>query len=765
MKNLVKLAIFGSIMVCNHLIAAEIDLDFDSTMNAPPAGLDSQGSAWSGGVISELENSKLRASGKNAYVISGASGRAVFGRPVNNVRFFFVHGDGIPAGTATAFNADGRVLATANSKAATSFGDSRNFVRFRTSEPISAIEFSGGAVDAVTADAFEVDYFGIQQQWVNNDLEEGNRQGLTFDYISTSDMLYVAWYSYTSVQTGPEFDDVGATDNRWLTAQLDISDIDQNTASGMIFASTGGVFDMPNTGNQQTMEVGTMTVEFQDCDLAMVSYDLPGAGLSNQFAVIPLEKRVNPDGFRCDPEAELPTVFEPDISQVDADVDVSVRAARDAERIALQFSWATNKNYAGLLHDIRALDETGEWNRPDANIDIDSPTKVNEDRVAVIFGVQNAGDLSTESANMGCFQSCHADMNGMPQNVEDTRHYVIPRDSANLDTYQADMWHWRGSRSGPMGYAEDTWVRAHEFGTGAQGRRRDETGPDGRLRENQGFDTEFSVTVDGQSMTVKLPDFVFDPALNSGFYFLNDGTRLITEETIGNLFSAQSITAMEAGELQHALITNGPRTNVVAVADLDAAARDEVAAQAVAGGIINRPFLNDDTTGTSDQHDIESDRGFNGGTWTVTMFRELNTGSEFDIDLSGIASQSYPMAFAVHDSNDGERSHQVSVPVTLGAGGDIEPVEVLDVEEVNWAAITPFTHRNFKPGDISYEWLNDQETGHPVTRTGACSSCHFRASADHGPGGAQAPGQCLTCHSNGERAAQLWEYAPLNLQD
>ncbi len=455
-------------------------------------------------------------------------------------------------------------------------------------------------------------------------------------------------------------------------------------------------------------------------------------------------------------------VFEPDTSQVDADIDVAVRAARDDERIALRFSWQTNKNYAGLLHDIRTLDPDGEWTQPAAEISIDDPKRVNEDRISIVFGVEDGGALAIESEYFGCFQSCHSDMNGMPDATVDARHYVLPLDAGQLQTFQSDMWHWRGSRSGPVGFAEDTWVRAHDFDTGAQGRQRDEIGPDGNLRETQRFNTVHTVTIDGQAQVVNLPEFVYDPDINSGFYFLNDGRRLITRETIGNLFSSQTIGKMEAGQLQHQLIVNGPRANAIAVADLDQATRDEIAVQALSGGIINRPLLSDDTSGTSDQHDIEAGRRFDNGTWTVTLFRDLATGSPLDIDLSAIASRDYPMAFAVHDSNDSGRSHQVSVPLTLGAGGSIEPVEVADVQAVNWLAIAPFNTKTFKPGDMSFQWLDES---HPVRVDTTCSSCHSLFSEDHGPQGPRPPGSCLNCHSDGNRAAKVWEYAPLGLQN
>ena len=303
----------------------------------------------------------------------------------------------------------------------------------------------------------------------------------------------------------------------------------------------------------------------------------------------------------------------------------------------------------------------------------------------------------------------------------DASHYVMPEDAAQIGTYQSDMWHWRGSRAGPMGFAEDTWIAAHDFGTGGQGRQRDVPGPDGDLRQIQNFDIEYNVTVDGQAVTVKLPSFVYDPDLNSGFYFLNDGVQLITEDAIGNLFSTHSIDKMEADLLQHQLITNGERVNALAVADLDATALNEVARQALAGGIINRQFLVDDTAGTSDQHDIPALRRFSNDRWTVTLIRELDTESPLDTDLTMLDLQKYPMAFAVHDSNDRFLSHQVSVPFTLGAAGDIEPT-VVD-------GLTMSTGWVYSPGyDIVQAWrqyvvrVAQRQSGRPP----GCRRCHLQ---------------------------------------
>ncbi|MDT8438868.1 MAG: ethylbenzene dehydrogenase-related protein [Wenzhouxiangellaceae bacterium] len=742
-KTLLSGMIAGILATGSALAETALKLDFEPGNQPQSSSAKSMDAArWFGGQATWLDNSALRASGKHALVADSAAATLVFAEPMMNVEFFFVHGDQIRPGTARAFSADGRLIGSVSSRKATHFGDSRNFVSFKSKDPVFMIEFDGGAIDALQADAFQIDYPLVQGQWVQVVEGEDNRQGITFDFIETSNLLFAAWYTYGTDAAEPAFETVGAADNRWLTGQLDIGS-NSNTASGPLFATSGGAFAQTATGAEASVQAGDLSVTFIDCDRAIVDYQLADGGPAGQFEIIPLEKRVNPSEFSCDPEASRPTVFQPDVSRTDSNINVLVRAARDLDRLALQFSWRTNKNYPGVLHDLRQLGENGEWGAPIANISRDSATRVNEDRVAVIFETETSDFvLSEQTKSFGCFMSCHEDLPDMPENTGVASHYVI-NGRVDPGTYQADMWHWRGSRSGPMGFAEDTWISAElREDPDSEGRQRDanSVGPDGnrlRLRENQGFGSEFDVVVNGQARTVKLPTFVYDPALNSGFYFLNDGTRLITEARIGDLWAFNTIERMEAGELQHALINFGPRANAVRVADLDAEELNKVAAQALAGGLINRPFLNDDYTGDSDQHHVRSNRSFENGVWTVTLIRDLNTGSPNDIDLSAIGEREFTFGVAVHDSNNGGRTHNISVPLTLG--GDVEPVAVDAIEDVDWLSIPAFSTVLFKPGDMSFEWLQDKENGHRnqiVTR-------------------------CSTCHGQGGVAAR----APLNLQD
>ena len=73
----------------------------------------------------------------------------MFSQPVVAATFFYVHGFGY-GGTgdlATAYAADGSVVASLSSKAVTTSGDLANFVTLTGSKPITRITFVGGVVD------------------------------------------------------------------------------------------------------------------------------------------------------------------------------------------------------------------------------------------------------------------------------------------------------------------------------------------------------------------------------------------------------------------------------------------------------------------------------------------------------------------------------------------------------------------------------------------------------------------------------------------
>lgn len=108
------------------------------------------GSSWSGGIVRTERMPPLYASGSFSYEIRSEGGEVAFDPPADSVRFFYVHGFGFTAGTATAFDAANSVVGTANSRPATSSSDPTNFVALDPPAPIARIEFSAGVIDNFT---------------------------------------------------------------------------------------------------------------------------------------------------------------------------------------------------------------------------------------------------------------------------------------------------------------------------------------------------------------------------------------------------------------------------------------------------------------------------------------------------------------------------------------------------------------------------------------------------------------------------------------
>ena len=301
------------LMLSSQLAAQTVTIRFDNS--GPESGVTTpgttefsfMGSNWSGGQVFTAASPPLYASGSFSYRVVDGSAMVEFDQAVIDVSFFFVHGGGSNPGSATAFNATGDALATVDSNQASGFGDSGNFVAFDSAEPIARIEFTGGIVDnfsfmVTEEEPFEFDFTLAEGNWVNPDPVFANsRQGLMFDFGPSLNILFVAWFTYTSVPMMPPDDapmDIGSEDQRWFTALLNI---DGNVATGTMRFSTGGEFDAPAPAFLDTREAGTISIEFTACDQATVTYSFDEPSLSRAFEIIPLEKSVNAAGFNCEP--------------------------------------------------------------------------------------------------------------------------------------------------------------------------------------------------------------------------------------------------------------------------------------------------------------------------------------------------------------------------------------------------------------------------------------------------------------------------------
>ncbi len=452
--------------------------------------------------------------------------------------------------------------------------------------------------------------------------------------------------------------------------------------------------------------------------------------------------------------------------------EVWVQAVYDDSRVAIRFEWESGPKdlpaalgsgqvFPGQVHDPLVWDGS-QFDRFPAS------SRLQEDRLSMMIGTRQSHGAAL--ATTGCYISCHSGME---------RHNVGPGNPV------LDMWHWRGGRSGPMGYAEDTGVDEVE-------RIRDSAGSPpsawlraagDRLRENQA-----AILGTGHALAEGLPRFVFHKGkeMPEGFqiprYFVwNDAGEIIqdplvevpqiTDVSVNRTLlvayqdrefdPVDRVNSIDMGYLVHA--ANGETAHLPGHlqtpgtaayefwtgfwADelgvgLDDAAAAETLIQEIhsewegsgRAGIVTRSvgFIF-----PSSQHTITAEREFDEaqGHWRVTMVRDLNTGDPDDVNLSGLPTgASYTLGFAVHDRGGAAATHDISMPYLLSgtSGADIRAVQVPDVQSANWSDVPTlearFIQREFvAPNNMwTLDWLKDPtiHEGYHSVDVVTCQACH-----------------------------------------
>lgn len=458
----------------------------------------------------------------------------------------------------------------------------------------------------------------------------------------------------------------------------------------------------------------------------------------------------------------------PDPTVPTSNKQVQVQVAYDATDVAFRFTWKTQKKlfpagqantgqqYPMQFHDVLKHNGTA-FNR------LPSGERLEEDRVSLMIS-ETVGGI-TAFGIAGCAITCH---DGMA--------------SHNLPNPEVlDHWHWRGARSGPMGYAEDAAVTDVE-------RIRDNLGTPpskflrssgDRLREDQAAmsGTTHPVLTDG------LPRFVFNKGkvMAGNFtipsYFLtNQDNNIITDPYTGippvkNLTNNRSLivayqeTAFDPIDKVNALdlgylvfVATGEVAHLPAhMSDSSSADfiswRNYMAGQSsisTAAAALNK--LNDVHAAwvgsgrsamvgrgigfiyASDQHDITSERSYNSSTneWTVVLRRKLSTGSTRDADLAGIPTGTkYTFAFAMHDSGSGSETHDIAIPVTLSkeaSGSDMQAKSVTSLNSINWSQVPVYETNWVKQehlANYTWDWLTGPaHLGAGAVTSLTCVSCH-----------------------------------------
>ncbi len=132
---------------------------------------------------------------------------------------------------------------------------------------------SGNLCDVLRDPAVEAETInrGMDGAWFDPDT---SGQGFFIDVHTDSDenrFIFVSWFTYG--------DNTGSG-QRWLTAQ---GNFEGSIAEIDIYESTGGSFDAAD--KVETIKVGTMDINFADCEAAVLSYTLDAEGRSGDIAI------------------------------------------------------------------------------------------------------------------------------------------------------------------------------------------------------------------------------------------------------------------------------------------------------------------------------------------------------------------------------------------------------------------------------------------------------------------------------------------------
>lgn len=136
---------------------------------------------------------------------------------------------------------------------------------------------------------------GLNDAWFN---PATAGQGFFFTVFPESNLLFLSWFTFdTERPAGSTPAVLGEAGHRWLTA---LGPIEGDSATLDVTLSRGGVFDapLPMVANEA---YGTITVEFADCDNALLSYNFPGPVLSGS---VPVERVVKDNVSFCEMLAE-----------------------------------------------------------------------------------------------------------------------------------------------------------------------------------------------------------------------------------------------------------------------------------------------------------------------------------------------------------------------------------------------------------------------------------------------------------------------------
>jgi hypothetical protein len=140
------------------------------------------------------------------------------------------------------------------------------------------------------SDAFAINS-GFNDVWYDP-LTDG--QGFTISVFEDKGTVFLAWLTYdTDLPGTANTANLGDSGQRWLMA---IGPYEGAQAELVVYSASGGLFDaalpLPELNS-----VGSIFLQFQDCNAGMITYELPGIGRNGS---IPIERIASDNVARCE---------------------------------------------------------------------------------------------------------------------------------------------------------------------------------------------------------------------------------------------------------------------------------------------------------------------------------------------------------------------------------------------------------------------------------------------------------------------------------
>ena len=119
---------------------------------------------------------------------------------------------------------------------------------------------------------------GLNDAWYNPTTQG---QGFFFNVFPDAELFFLSWFTYDVERPDESVEaNLGEPGHRWVTA---IGGWEGNTVTLDVTLTTGATFDEANPPAQFQENYGTITIVFQDCNSATLTYNFPDIGESGEI--------------------------------------------------------------------------------------------------------------------------------------------------------------------------------------------------------------------------------------------------------------------------------------------------------------------------------------------------------------------------------------------------------------------------------------------------------------------------------------------------